>query len=104
MLDMHPFWRGFYSEVEKVGFVDPDTAKQYALEHPIVAASAVGVPLGLGVIAAKRAISKRMNTPKVPAGEAAKVTKGFGMKGLALAGGAGLLGGYMLSKKHRDEE
>jgi len=103
MLDMHPFWRGFYSEVEKVGFVDLETASQYAGEHPILAGAAVGVPVGLAAVAAKRGLqwaSKPKVTPAAPAAAA----KGMGLKGLALAGGAGLLGGYMLSKKHRDEE
>jgi hypothetical protein len=103
-MDLHPFWMGFYGEVEKLGFVDPGVAAEYAAEHPVVAASAVGVPLGLAAIGAKRAIQRRMAAKAAPAAAAAAAApKGFGLKGLAVAGGLGALGGYMMGKKKSEQ-
>lgn len=102
MSKLHPFWAGFYDEVEKVG-LDPGVALEYAKEHPWLTGAAVGVPLGLGAIALKRGIHKAFSKPPaVPA--AATAPKGFGLKGLALAGGAGLLGGYMFGRRKKEEE
>jgi hypothetical protein len=97
-MDIHPFWRGFYSEIEKISYVAPAAlsgAVELAQEHPVAASAAVA-GAGLGAIALKRKLFNR-----APA--AAAASHGFGLKGLLLAGGVGALGGYMAGSKKREE-
>ena len=95
-MDTNPFWVGFFHELEKSGQEPLGVATQVATSHPLATAAAVGVPLGLGAVAIRRALKRRAAAKAGPA--AAAATKGIG-KGKALVYGAGLLGtGYVAGK------
>lgn len=107
--EMHPFWRGVFDEMQKVGYAEAvagsvaDPVMQF-LATPAGAATAAGLS-GLGVIG----LGRRLRVPgfkKAPPAVAAPASSkeapqggGFGWKGLATAGALGAGATYLATRK-----
>ena len=107
--ELHPFWKGVQDEFQKQGIWDAlADVPGMAMAHPALAAGVAGTGLlaGIGAVKGLRALQggKPLFGAKPAAGAAeAAAKKGFGWKGLALAGGAGALGtAYLMRKKHEE--
>jgi hypothetical protein len=85
MPDLHPFWAGVQYELAKCGFIDA------AVEHPGIAAGVGAAGLGLGALTV-HGLRKTFNEGRplgVPRPPPPPIKKGFGWKGMAVAGLAG---------------
>lgn len=98
MIEFNAFWKGIHEEFRKEGLIDPSVAAGYAEEHPVLTAAAVGVPLGMAAIGAKRAIQRAVAKP--PA--APPASKGFSGKAMLGAGAIAAGLGYYAGKKRNE--
>lgn len=105
---LHPFWKGAFEEFQKEGIlgVNPETAAQYAIEHPILAGGAALATAALGagaITGAARGARKLLGGRPAAAAAAPALKPGFSGKAMLATGAAGVAGGYILGKRRRDQ-